>query len=210
MKQQNIIKWFGLISLIFSVGCCGLGVIILVFSTGCYLSQCWLRPAEWVLSGIFTVEHGLTDAMPEEVFKKYVQDYRSELNFNDEITQLEGLEGAIAYGVQGPAFVRFEATDAFINELLQRESSFGLYGRPAKYNLYVSMNCTFFQEPSIHALMRQFPERFEWWEASNVSSPICYQSLGEHYNDGGKYLLIDPKNNTVYFYNSEICQICQD
>lgn len=145
-----------------------------------------------------------------EVFEEYVLDYQSRLEVSKEVTQIEAVEGYEGFGITGPAFLKFRATDAFINELLQRESDFGVHGNPSKYSSYTPMTCTFFQKSSLHPLMEKSPHRFEWWKTSGISSPICYGSSGDHYNDGVKYVLIDRENNIVYFYNSEICQMCQD
>lgn len=169
----------------------------------------------WALAEIFascdsnTEVCNFANKTPEEIFVKYVLDYQSDL-YPTEVTGIQGVEGAIAFGVQGPAFLKFTATDQFITELLKRESSYGQYGRPGQYTAYSKQPCTLFHQVSNHPLQEKFPDKFDWWQPLNITSPVCYQSVGNHYNDGSKRLLVDFEENTVYFYNSEICQICQD
>jgi len=133
----------------------------------------------------------------EAVFYRYILDYGEVIPPG--ASQIQGLRGTI-FGYDGPAWIRFRATDSFITELLgKNHKSFGYYS---------PVSCSdFIEEYSRLYFTQDFPEKFGWWQLSEITSPVCYQAQGCSADDA-KYLLIDPDSDIVYFYRTATCGLC--
>jgi hypothetical protein len=109
------------------------------------------------------------------------------------VIKVEVAEGPIAFGYSNsPLFVRFEATQSFIKELIEKD--YGMYGR------YSLMPCD-------DSPIKDGKIWTGWWRPSEVVSPVCYLARTCILDDR-KYLLIDPNKNIGYFYRSSICGLC--
>lgn len=136
-----------------------------------------------------------TDRTPEEVFLKYVW-----WTIPPEVTQIEGVEGLVPFS-EGPAYMRFKADKSFIRKLITTANNYGTYS-PAS-------SCTFFDNISSHKLIQDFPEKFKWWNPSEVDSPVCFSAQGTQ-GDDFKYILVDFDMGIVYFYRNATCGLCPD
>lgn len=138
---------------------------------------------------------------PEEIFADRVLDGRP---VPTQVTRIQAIEGLIAFGYSnGPALVRFEATDAFITELTGRD--YGIYGA------YAPVPCEDgpIKDDLVKNMFRanEVWKANEWWKPSEVASPICYHTSTCVLYDN-KHLLIDPDRNVGYFYRTPTCRLC--
>ncbi len=144
-------------------------------------------------------EKSLQDVTPEEIFKEYVWN-KADL-IPTEVNNINGVEGIIPYSSTGPAFVRFNASQRFIDDLVKTKFSW--------YEAYSPVPCRFMFNNLNQQLMKDFPERFMWWHPEEIISPMCYKAQGTQ-GDDFRYLLIGLKEGTVYFYQNASCGVCPD
>ncbi len=135
-------------------------------------------------------------ASPEKIFRGYVLDDYEYL-FSDkgfdvnsipipaQVTTIQGLEIVIISSLNRKAYLRFRASEAFINEMIAKEHEY--------YN-YTSIGCHSFFTSSQTVYLKDYPEEFDWWTPLEVETPICYRV-----NDT-RFLLIDTNHNEVYYY----------
>ena len=136
----------------------------------------------------------LQDTKPSDVFLYYVQ-----APVSSEVTNIQGVEGGMALS-EGPALIRFEATDTFITGIIE--------GDYTNYDPYSPVSCTTFYNIFINdELMQNFAGQFEWWRPEQVKSPACYLSQGSQADDI-KYLLVDSNRRMAYFYRTATCMMC--
>lgn len=137
------------------------------------------------------------DMEPEDIFKRYMFDEYPSPPIPSEVTQIKGLQGSprLNSGWQGPVFLRFDASERYIHELIEREYPYGSYAQ---------ISCTqFFDTREQQSYPTEFPELFEWWSPAEVSEPVCYQlKLDNHNANAARYLLVDSTTNEVYFYRT--------
>lgn len=166
-------------------------VIILLIVIGacitCYVAR---------LSTKNQIENGFnfSNVTSEEVFQRYILEYGASIP--SEVKQIQGIEGKI-FGYAGPAYIRFQATNKFINGIIEKG-----YVDP-----FVEIPCHDFLEASSKYLVKNYPKKFEWWHPTEVTSPICYHAQGGQYDDA-KYLLVDNDDEVVYFYRTPTCGLC--
>lgn len=171
MKRLTLIKWIGTIILLFICGVCARGY--------------------WQFSKIQASLPPVTPTKtPEQIFLSRVLD--GQLVPPKEL-KVQAIEGSMAFGYGStPAYVRFEAIDSFVTEIIERD--YGFYGA------YTPMPCA--NSPITDDLIAS-----ERWQPSKVTSPVCYSTSTCILYDV-KYLLIDPDNNVGYFYRTAICGLC--
>jgi hypothetical protein len=179
----------------------GLGALILIAGGICFVFLL-KQLISWSLIGAYNScdreieECNFKDNTPEDIFLRHIWG-----SIPPEITRIEGIEGAEVF-TEGPVFVRFEATKSFITELIEHDDP--------NYGQYSSASCAIFDNISqYHDLIQRFPDRFKWWNPSEVSSPVCYSAQG-YQGDDSKHLLIDSEHGIVYFYRNATCGLCPD
>ncbi len=129
------------------------------------------------------------DIEPEDIFKRYMFDKYPPPPIPSEVTQIKGLQGSprLNSGVQGPVFLRFDASEEFIGELIEQKYYYGSYAE---------ISCEkFFDTREQQNYPIEFPELFEWWHPVEVVNPTCYRVKS-------RYLLIDNDKNQVHFYRT--------
>ncbi len=168
MKRRTAIRLGGFVGLMLVCG----------ISYGC-----------WQLTG-FGVRPSTPTQPPDQILASRVLDGQP---VPVGVTKVQVAEGPIAFGYSNPPlFVRFEATQSFIKELIEKD--YGMYG------VYSLMPCD--ESP-----IKDGKIWAEWWRPSEVVSPICYSAPTCILYDE-KYLLIDPDKNNGYFYRTSICGLC--
>ena len=171
MKRFNPVKWIVIIILVIGCGACVYGY--------------------WQLSKLHAF---LPPPRPtrthEQIFGSRVFDGQP---IPQGITDIEAIEGPVDFGYSnGPAYVRFQATDTSLKEII--ETDYGFNG------MYTSVSCKY--SPITDNLIK-----VEGWRPSEITSPICYSTATCVLYDE-KYLLIDKDNNMGYFYRTAICGLC--
>ena len=169
--------------------------LLLVVITSCGILY-WFIVTE--LSEVF--EKSLQDVTPEEVFKEYV--WNEDDLIPAEVNNINGVEGIIPYGSTGPAFVHFDASREFIDDLVGTKFT--------HYEEYTEIPCKFvFNTINQQVLLTDFPEQFTWWHPEEISLPRCYKAQGTQ-GDDFRYLLIGLEQGSVYFYQNASCGLCPD
>ncbi|MBN1579100.1 MAG: hypothetical protein JXA89_00240 [Anaerolineae bacterium] len=164
-------------------------IIVIVTLVACLLGV-WLYYLR-LFSG------GLSKATPEQIFSEYVWQYNQ---VPSQVTQIKGIAG-VSFGYNGPAILRFKASESFITEMIEKD-----YG----YNgLYVPSPCANFFDVSSKDQAVLSSNELEWWTPENIASPTCYHAQG-YQADDSRYLLIDSNNGLVYFYRTATCALCPD
>lgn len=132
---------------------------------------------------------------PEEVFQTFVLGY--DLKMPSTITLIKGLEPSHMDPLKGPVYVRFKTDNTFIAEMLETDYQY--------YNTYSEIPCEhFFKTVQKFSYIQTYPEKFDWWQPSDVVSPICYRSGRKtpFYDDEARYLLINSEISEVYFFRT--------
>ena len=137
----------------------------------------------------------LLDKLPEVIFQTRFMDG---LPIPAAVSEIYGVEGSGWFGESpGPAYIRFKATPSFIQEMVTTD-----YGRNGSYTMAACRNI-----PFTDFYIEQFPEKFEWWQPSQVAKPVCYRAYTCTLYDE-KFLLIDPNNSIIYYYRTPVCGLC--
>lgn len=147
---------------------------------------------------VYQIGKALTfsQASPEQIFRGYLLDDYEYLSSDNEfdvntipipaqVTTIQGVEIVIISPLNRKAYLRFRASETFIDELTTKEYE--------NYN-YTSVECRSFFTSSQTVYLEDYPEEFDWWTPLEVETPICY-----HGNDT-RFLLIDTNHNEVYYY----------
>jgi hypothetical protein len=142
----------------------------------------------------FAVDASFSKATSEEVFRRYL----FESPGPPQIKQIQGIEGTL-FGYSGAAYIRFQSTDDFVDEILET----------GHIEPFVEIPCNDFIEASSQYFVNDHPDKFAWWRPTEVIEPICYQAQGSQYDDA-KYLLISNESEVVYFYRTPTCGLCPD
>ena len=105
------------------------------------------------------------------------------------MTTIQGVEIVIISQLNRKAYLRFRASEDFINEMITKEYEFYSYSSIECHNFFTSSQTVYLQN---------YPEEFNWWTPLEVETPICYQS------DDTRFLLIDTNHNEVYYYHTTL------
>lgn len=192
MRQRVNVKWIGGTILVVLCGC-----FLFIFLLSTFLS-----PSS-IMNQIFG--NPPSDKTPEEIFVLSVfggpisPPKKQSIPF--EVTKIEAVEGWPLFGYMNvPAFIRFESSDAFVVELIEKD-------------LYSPISCEWDVIDDnliweIHSEVGNYKTP-EWWKPSEVASPSCYRSTNcTLYEDDEKYLLVDSNSNVRYFFRRAVCGLC--
>ena len=136
-----------------------------------------------------------TDADPETVFREYVWHV-----IPTSVKNIEAVEGMVLLS-WGPAFVKFEASTSFIDQLIEDDGF---------QSSFVQVPCTnIYNIATEDRLVTEFPNRLGWWNPLEAREPVCFQSQGPQADDFG-LLLFDRGGGSVWFYQSATCVMCPD
>lgn len=177
------------------IGCSTLFIVVVVIFTVV------VYQAYQVLYEPYTHQLGIDiaffDTSPEDIFRKYILRDYEQSSILSEVTGIEGIEGSpnLNSGWQGPVFLRFDTSERFILELVEKEYPYGTY---------VQIPCNqFFKKSGQQYYPNEYPKLFAWWNPQDVISPSCFRLSLENSNEAAaRYLLIDNDSNRVYFYRT--------
>ena len=121
-----------------------IAVVILIIIAACITCYFATQPTR----NEVTENLNFSKATSEEVFHRYLLDYGAPIS--PEVEQIQGIEGTM-FGYMGPAYIRFQATDKFVNEIIEKG-----YVEP-----FIEIPCSDFLETSSKYFVKGYPEKFD-------------------------------------------------
>lgn len=136
------------------------------------LSACWIACAS-----VFFGRKVSRDT-PERDFSEYVW---QDKEVPSSVTQIQAVT-AISFGYNGPAYLRFNAAESFVIEMIEKD-----YGYNGTYSVCL---CSEFFVAAQKDIAMLSSRDLVWWTPEKIDSPRCYAAQG-HQSDDSRYLLVD-------------------